>query len=151
MLPVPPPDNSVVKGAGADEMNDRGSLRQSLVVGMVAPPILYGSICAHLSNDKNLQSTLRSNPHLIPAAVDEFVRLYTPYRGFARTVSEDTTMHGQTITPGVKITLSYAAANRDPEVFENPEQFVLGREGGERHLGFGRGRHRCLGMPLARL
>ena len=55
-----------------------GALRQSLVVGMVAPPILLGGICIHLARDPELQQRLRENPELIPAAIEEFVRLYTP-------------------------------------------------------------------------
>jgi cytochrome P450 len=47
--------------------------------------------------------------------------------------------------------MTYAAANRDPEVFENPNSFILNRENISSHLGFGRGRHRCAGMPLARM
>ncbi|CAJ2509980.1 Uu.00g058800.m01.CDS01 [Anthostomella pinea] len=128
-----------------------GCLRQSLVVGVVAPPILIGSICKHLSEDKALQNRLRDDVSMIPAALEEFLRLYTPYRGFARTASKEVCLHGQTIRPGQPITLHYTAANRDPDVFENPDEFVLHRENIAAHLGFGRGRHRCVGMPLARL
>lgn len=49
------------------------------------------------------------------------------------------------------MTMSYAAANRDPTVFPEPEKFILNRPNIAAHLGFGRGRHRCAGMPLARL
>lgn len=45
--------------------------------------------------------------------------------------------------------MTYAAANRDPEVFEDPNEFILGRKNITSHLGFGHGRHRCAGMPLA--
>lgn len=128
-----------------------GALRQSLVVGMVAPPILLGSICAHLSADQELQQRLRSHPELLPDAVEEFLRLYTPYRGFARTVSTEQTLHGRTIRPGEPVTLSYASANRDAAVFDDPNTFRLGRPNIREHLAFGRGRHRCAGMPLARL
>lgn len=128
-----------------------GALRQCLVVGMVAPPILLGSVTQHLSDDRELQDRLRANPELMPAAVEEFVRLYSPYRGFARTVSEAITLHGREIQPEEPIALSYVAANRDPEVFENPNEFILDRPNIRQHLGFGRGRHRCAGMPLARL
>jgi cytochrome P450 len=128
-----------------------GALRQCLVVGMVAPPILLGSVTNHLSEDQELQDRLRCEPELIPAAVEEFVRLYSPYRGFARTVSEPTTLHGEVIEPRQPIALAYAAANRDPEFFEAPNEFRLDRENIHQHLGFGRGRHRCAGMPLARL
>lgn len=159
-----------VDGQPLQESHLIGCLRQALVVGMVvrgaelragpdnadnrmyvqAPPILLGSICNHLSKDKSLQEELRENPSLIPAAVEEFIRLYSPYRGFARTVAQETTLHGRMISPGVPITMTYAAANRDPEVFENPNEFILNRRNITAHLGFGRGRHRCIGMPLAR-
>jgi cytochrome P450 len=118
---------------------------------MVAPPILFGNIATHLSRDKALQDDLRTNPHKIPAAVEEFVRLYVPYRGFSRTTAHPVNLHGRTIRPGEPITMTYAAANRDPSVFQDPNSFVLGRENVGKHLGFGRGRHRCAGMPLARL
>jgi cytochrome P450 len=128
-----------------------GALRQSLVVAMIAPSILLGQICVHLAADTVLQQKLRETPSDIPAAIEEFVRMYTPYRGFARTVSKETSLHGRTIKPGEPITMTYSAANRDPDQFENPDQFVLNRENIASHLGFGRGRHRCVGMPLARL
>lgn len=128
-----------------------GALRQCLVVGMVAPPILVGSVCAHLSADQALQARLRAAPGLLPDAVEEFVRLHTPYRGFARTASHEITLHGRTVGPAEPITLVYASANRDPAVFDDPDRFRLGRAGIARHLGFGRGRHRCPGAPLARL
>ncbi|KAL4898079.1 cytochrome P450 [Aspergillus ambiguus] len=128
-----------------------GALRQSLVVGMVAPPILFGDICNHLSEDKKLQAELRSNPSLIPGAIEEFVRLYVPYRGFCRTPSRDITLHDRVILRGEPIIMTYAAANRDPTVFESPDTFILNRPNIMSHLGFGRGRHRCAGMPLARM
>ena len=140
-----------VDGAPLPEEHLVGCLRQSLVVGMVAPPILLGSMLRHLSDDTDLQDRLRATPTLIPNAVEEFVRLYTPYRGFARTVSRPVELHGRTIPPGVPVTLVYAAANRDPQQFPNPDAFVLDRPNVAQHPGFGRGRHRCVGMPLARM
>jgi cytochrome P450 len=118
---------------------------------MIAPPILFGNMASHLARDKSLQARLRAHPGLIPSAVEEFVRLYVPYRGFSRTASSPIELHGRTLNPGEPITMTYAAANRDPEVFANPHDFILGRENVKQHLGFGRGRHRCAGMPLARM
>lgn len=138
-------------GEGLDPEQIVGALRQSLVVGMVAPPILLGAIVQHLSRDRELQDRLRRDPALVPAAVEEFVRLYSPYRGFARTVSEPVDVGGRRIDPGEPITLAYAAANRDPEMFPEPTEFRLDRPNIAQHLGFGRGRHACVGMPLARL
>lgn len=127
-----------------------GALRQSLVVGMVAPPLLIGAIAAHLATEPRLQERLRRDTDSRAAAAEEYIRLFTPYRGFARTVCRETTLHGRTIRPAEPITLVYAAANRDPEVFPDPESFVLGRANIARHLGFGIGRHQCVGMHLAR-
>lgn len=98
-----------------------------------------------------MQQKLREDESRIPAAVEEFLRLYSPYRGFARTTSKDVCLHGEVIWPKELITLCYTAANRDPEVFENPDEFILGRSNITAHLGFGKGKHRCAGMPLARL
>ncbi|KAH8653868.1 cytochrome P450 [Xylariales sp. PMI_506] len=140
-----------VDGNELSEEHLVGCLRQSLVVGVVAPPILIGSMCKHLAEDKELQQKLREDESLIPAAIEEFLRLYSPYRGFARTASKPVHLHGQIIQPKEPITLCYTSANRDPEIFENPDEFILNRENIAAHMGFGRGRHRCAGMPLARL
>jgi cytochrome P450 len=127
-----------------------GCLRQVLVVGLVAPPILLGSIAVHLSRDRELQQHLRSQPQLIPDAIEEFLRLYTPYRGFARSSKTPVELHGRRIEPGEAIALVYASANRDERVFDSPHEFRLGRENIKQHLAFGRGPHVCAGIPLAR-
>ncbi|EAQ84466.1 hypothetical protein CHGG_08480 [Chaetomium globosum CBS 148.51] len=139
------------RGEPLEEIHLVGCIRQSLVVGMVAPPLMLGGICNHLSKNQELQQRLRDDPTLIPAAIEEFVRLFSPYRGFARTVSKETVIHGQTIKPGIPITLTYSAANRDPAVFDSPHEFILNRPNIAMHMGFGRGRHRCVGQPLAKL
>ena len=71
-----------------------GCVRQVLVVGLVAPPILLGSIVVHLSRHPDLQHQLRSDPSQLPDAVEEFLRLYTPYRGFARSARSAVELHG---------------------------------------------------------
>src|SRR5689334_10995385 len=65
------------------------TVRQVLVVGIVAPTIVIGSMAVHLARYPDLQDKLRADPTLIPAAVEELLRLYTPYRGFARTPTRD--------------------------------------------------------------
>jgi cytochrome P450 len=62
---------------------------------MIAPNIMIGSITKHLGDDKALQQQLRDNPDDIPAAIEEFLRLYVPYRSFARTSSKPVTISGQ--------------------------------------------------------
>jgi cytochrome P450 len=128
-----------------------GTIRQVLVVGIIAPSVLLGSIAVHLSRDPVLQSALRADPSLIPAAVDEFLRLYTPYRGFARTAVKDVVVRGCPIPAGEPIALVYASANRDADVFDDPDSFRIDRPNMKDSLAFGRGPHTCIGAGLAKL
>jgi cytochrome P450 len=128
-----------------------GCVRQVLVVGIIAPTVVIGSICVHLSRDQDLQARLRADPSLLPDALEEFLRLYTPYRGFARTAARDVEIRGRTIKPAEPIALLYASANRDEEVFPEADQFRMRRPNIRDHLAFGRGPHNCVGAPLARL
>ena len=128
-----------------------GMIRQILVVGIIAPTVMVGSIAVHLSRDQVLQERLRNDRSLLPAAVEEFLRLYTPYRGFARTATHDVGIGGRVIREGEPIALVYASANRDASVFPNPDEFILNRPNINQHLAFGMGPHVCAGTPLARL
>jgi len=139
------------KGEPLPEAMIIGTIRQVLVVGIIAPTVMIGSIAVHLARDQALQDRLRAEPALIPAAVEEFLRLYTPYRGFARTAVDDVEIGGRTIPAGEPIALVYASANRDEGKFKDADQFVLDRPNIGEHLAFGRGAHNCPGAPLARL
>jgi cytochrome P450 len=127
-----------------------GTIRQVLVVGIIAPSVTIGSFVIHLSRHQDLQATLRAQPELLPAALEELLRLYTPYRGFARTAKRDVTLGGKLIREGEPIALVYASANRDGCIFADPDEFRLDRERKD-HLAFGRGPHNCVGAPMARL
>jgi cytochrome P450 len=128
-----------------------GTIRQVLVVGIIAPTVMVGSMAVHLARDQDMQQHLRDNPALIPAAVDEFLRLYTPYRGFARTPKQDICLHGRTMKAGEPVALVYASANRDDRVFEDPTSFKLDRPNMKESLAFGRGTHSCPGAALGRM
>ena len=128
-----------------------GTVRQVLVVGMVAPMVMIGSISVHLTRHPELQQQLRDDPALVPDALEEFLRLYSPYRGFARTAVRDVTIRGRTIPKGEAISLLYASANRDEEVFPDSDQFVMNRPNIAEHLAFGRGPHNCPGIHLGRM
>jgi len=127
-----------------------GTVRQVLVVGIVAPMIMVGNMAIHLAHDRSLHAQLKASPALIPAAVEEFLRLYTPYRGFARTPTQDTTVCGRHIAKDAPVALIYASANRDESVFEDASNFQLNRVNINDHLAFGRGPHYCAGANLAR-
>lgn len=126
-----------------------GTLRQFIVVGMVAPIVFLGSVVVHLSEHPEIHARLRADASLIPAAVQEYLRLFTPYRGFARTATRGVEIGGREIRPGEPIAVGYASANRDESVFPEPDSFVIGRPNIGRHLAFGAGPHRCAGAPLA--
>jgi cytochrome P450 len=116
---------------------------------MVAPCVFIGSMVVHLAEHPELQAQLREDPLLVPAAVEEYLRLLTPYRGFARTPTRDVEVGGRLIRKDEPVALVYASANRDESVFPEPERFVLNRPNIGRHLAFGAGPHRCAGAPLA--
>ncbi len=128
-----------------------GCVRQLIVTGMVAPSVFTGNMFVHLSQDPELQSRLRGDPTLIPVAIEEMLRLYSPYRGMARTAREDTVLGGQQILKDDPIALVYTSANRDESVFPDGEKFVMNRPNIQKHISFGRGTHSCPGAPMARM
>ena len=128
-----------------------GTVRQVLLVGIVAPMVMIGSICVHLSRDPELQAQLRRQPELMADAIEEFLRLYTPYRGFARTAVRDVEMSGTTIPAGEGIALLYCSANRDESVFPEADKFIMNRPNILDHLAFGRGPHNCPGIHFGRM
>lgn len=121
-----------------------------LVAGNETTTNLVGNASVHLGGDHELLNTLRADPSLLPAAVEEFVRLDSPVQGLARTLLSDYEMYGQTMPKGAKVMLLFGAANRDEREFPNPDKLDLYRKA-PRHLAFGHGVHYCLGASLARL
>jgi cytochrome P450 len=108
-----------------------------------------GNALLHLAQHQDHQLRLRQDPKLIPAFVEESLRYYNPTHMFARTLTREVSVDGATLQQGDKTMLVYAAANRDPEQFPDPDQFILDRAA-NRHLAFGWGIHFCLGALLAR-
>lgn len=95
---------------------------------------------------------LKSDPEkYLPNAIEEVLRYAPPVIKFRRTATQDTKIGAQEIKQGDKIYLSYPAANRDPEVFEDPDKFDILRDNASKHLSFGTGPHVCLGARLAQM
>ena len=92
---------------------------------------------------------LRDDRSLLPTAVDELLRFDTPGQMFERWVLEDFVLHGVRVPRGAELGLLLGSANRDPEVFDWPDELVLARDPNP-HLTFGAGIHFCLGAPLGR-
>lgn len=91
----------------------------------------------------------RERDLLLDSATEEFLRYYTPAPGDARTIAQDCEVAGTSFKEGDRVWLSWAMANRDPAVFDNPEELILDRKG-NRHYSFGLGIHRCIGSNVAR-
>ncbi|MVU75769.1 cytochrome P450 [Nocardia sp. ET3-3] len=104
-----------------------------------------------LATRPDLQDELRREPALLPAFLDEALRLESPFRGHHRHVPADTALGGIEIPAGSHVLLSWGAANRDPARFEHPDVIDLDRRSGANNLAFGRGIHFCIGSALARL
>jgi len=107
-----------------------------------------GGMLALLQNPQTMEQ-LRSDPGLLPRAVDEMLRWWTPVMLFRRTAAEDTELGGVHIQAGDKVVVSFVSANRDEEVFDNPDDFNIERSPNP-HYSFGYGPHFCLGAQLAR-
>lgn len=95
-------------------------------------------------------AALRQDPDLVASAASEILRYDTPLQMFERWVLEDADWNGVHLRRGTKVGLFFGSANRDDEVFEDPETFDVARDS-RAHLAFGGGIHHCVGAPLARL
>ena len=111
---------------------------------------IAGGLLALMEQRDQLE-LLQSKPELIDAAADELIRWVSPVKHFVRTCQEPFTLRGVTFEPGDLLLLSYASANRDDEVFDDPFRLDVTRPNASSHLAFGFGRHFCLGAHLARM
>jgi cytochrome P450 len=105
--------------------------------------------CLALLEHPRAQDELRANPGLVPSAVEEMLRWWTPVMTFRRTATAGCEIGGQPIRAGDKVVVSFASANRDEAVFPEPDRFDIRRQPNP-HLVFGHGPHFCLGSHLAR-
>jgi cytochrome P450 len=108
------------------------------------------SLLCRVAAHPDLRDRLLADRSLVPRAVEETVRLDTPLHGFRRRTREATTVAGTDIPEDADVLLVYAAANRDPAKFAEPDTFDLERTPNP-HLGFGFGIHTCVGAPVARM
>ncbi len=140
-------------GEGLTDAQVVGVVSQLLVGGNETTTSLITNCVWRLLETPGAWSRLCASPALIPAAIEESLRFDPPVLGLFRTTTREVRLHGVTIPARAKVMLSYAAANRDPAVFQEPDRFRLDRPRSEasEHLSFGLGVHFCLGAALARL
>jgi len=140
------PDGSRLSAA------DRMGIAEHLLVGgheTATSAIASGVLL--LARSPSLQNELRREPALLRNFVEETLRLESPSQGFFRYALAEGELHGVAIPRGSMLHVRFAAANRDPEVFPNPDALDLRRPNAGAHMAFSQGEHHCIGAPLARL
>ncbi|MDA8273993.1 MAG: cytochrome P450 [Actinomycetota bacterium] len=120
-----------------------------LIAGIDTTWSAIGSSLWHLATHPDDQRRLRQDPSVLPMAVEEFLRVYSPVT-MARIVTDDVEFKGCPMKKGDKVLMAFPAGNHDPAQFEDAERFVIDRAR-NRHFAFGSGIHRCLGSNLARM
>jgi cytochrome P450 len=112
---------------------------------------LIGNAMKYLVERPELQDQLRADPKLIPAFLEEVLRIEGSTKQTARLARKNAVVGGVEVPAGSKLLVALSAANRDPRRWENPNELELGRKKIMEHVGFGRGKHVCAGAPLARV
>ncbi|MEA2296240.1 MAG: hypothetical protein QOE86_3879 [Solirubrobacteraceae bacterium] len=151
---------AALAGAIGPELGARGDLSREEVVANAAV-LLFGGIdttdgmlanaVVHLLEHPAALAAVRADRGLLPAAVEESLRLEPAAARVDRYATRDAELGGARIARGQLVIVSITAANRDPAAFADPERFVPGRADARRHIAFAAGPHVCLGMHLARL
>ena len=124
------------------------------LVAPVASRDLAGCLLQLIRNPDQMEKAKAAaggrNPKLIQNMVEETLRYETPSAGMWRVVKKDAELGGFKIPKGATLQLRYAAANRDPAKFEDPDKFDIERQNARTHLAFGKGPHMCVGNMLSR-
>lgn len=125
-------------------------VRALLSAGVDTTVFGIGNTLKVLSERPDAWAALREKPHLAKFAVDEALRLESPFQKFHRTATVDAVLGGVRIPAGAKVLLFLGAANRDPRKWAHGDRFELERTAAG-HVAFGMGLHQCVGQPIARL
>ncbi|KIC20712.1 cytochrome P450 [Leisingera sp. ANG-Vp] len=144
----------LVRGEGADEKLSEIELIQNCIfilnAGHETTTNLIGNGLALLNDHPEQKQRLLQQPELIKLAVEEILRFRSPNQLGNRETAQEVEIGGVHVPAGTNLHLVIGAANRDPEVFENPGMFDISRRP-NRHLAFAGGPHVCVGLTLARL
>jgi cytochrome P450 len=136
-------------GAPVPDAHILGTVALTLVAGVDTTWSGIGSALWHLATHSDDRRRLVAHPEMIPTAVEELLRAYSPVT-MARIVTSDVEVGGCPMHEGDRVLLNFPAANRDPDAFPHPDVVQIDREI-NRHVAFGAGIHRCAGSNLARM
>jgi len=134
---------------GLTEREQVGALYVLMIGGIDTSWSLIGAALFHLATHPGDLAKLVADPSLIPNAIEEFLRYYSPAT-LARVITKDAEIAGCPLKAGERVLIAFPSANRDNAYFERADEVVFEREH-NRHVAFGVGIHRCLGSNLARL
>jgi cytochrome P450 len=138
--------------AGILQMGEVTTILHTLLsAGGESTTSLLGNAVRMLAEDPALQQQLRAHPEQVDMFVEEALRLESPFRQMLRSVPRDTTLGGVDIPADSTVLLLFAAGNRDPAQYDDPDSVDLTRGSPKRHLAFGHGIHFCVGAALARI
>ena len=153
-----PPDDVISRmlftELGGERLSPRMVRTQTMfliVAGNETTRNLVGNCVHRLARDLALQEQLRRDPALVPALIEETLRLDAPVQLIARTCTSPLALAGVRIAAGERVVFHLASANRDEACFEQPDSFRLARRNARDHVGFGAGAHVCPGAYLARM
>lgn len=138
---------------GEDMLTDEEAIDISFMMFAAGLDTVTGTMAwqaYYLATHPDNQQRLRSEPEIIPQAVEELLR-WEGLINTRRTATRDVEIDGQVIPKGCPVLLSARMANHDPEVFPDPQTVDFDRPNASKHLTFGSGVHRCIGLALARL
>ncbi|MGN6411042.1 MAG: cytochrome P450 [Nitrobacter sp.] len=136
-------------GQPLTDMHVQGALRLLLVASIDTTWSAIGSSLWHLAKTPADRARLIAEPELLPTAIEEFLRAFSPASS-GREVMKETTVSGCPMKPGNMVLLAFPAANRDPTIFPDADKVIIDRKE-NRHIAFGVGIHRCVGAHLARM
>jgi cytochrome P450 len=142
--------NAQIEGRPITEEEIVGIIQLLILGGLETTAGALGLMMIRFCNEPEIPALLRSQPQLIPSAVEELLRLDGPFVAIARTATRDTEIGGHPVKKGEKVIIYWASADRDEGEFPDPDVFALDRSN-NRHLAFGAGPHRCAGSNLARM
>lgn len=142
--------NAEVDGVRLSDWEAVGFNVLLLIAGNETTTNLLGNMLNVLVDRPDLWQRLRDEPDLIDAAIEETLRYDSPVQFVMRRAKEDVALHGQHIAAGQDVIVVMGSANRDTDVFESPDDYLIDRPR-NRHLSFGYGIHFCIGAPLARM
>jgi cytochrome P450 len=138
-------------GVQASPRELAGMLSGTLVAGNETTTSMLGFALRLLLEQPERWQLLREQPELIPQAVEEVLRVESPFLGLSRVTTEPVEVGGVALPAGARVLVAFASGNRDAARFAEPERFDPLRQNVQQHLAFGKGVHVCVGAGLARL